>query len=137
MRYSFAAALILTAQETVVARNAAKPWEDKSKGGHGKKESKYERFNDFAEAIGYWGYGWEPYYVTTRDGFKLTLFRITEAPPDDFIKPELPISSSSESEHEYHDPIPDESEIDPASDGIEEAQLLNLIEFDMGKDDDD
>ena len=55
-------------------------------------------FDDFAEAIGYWGYSWEPYEVTTRDGLKLTLFRVTAGPPDGFVKPELPSSSSSESE---------------------------------------
>ena len=54
-------------------------------------------FEDFGEGIGYWGYSWEPYEVTTRDGLKLTLFRVMAGPPEGFVKPELPSSSSSSS----------------------------------------
>lgn len=54
------------------------------------------KFEDFAESIAFWGYSWEPYEATTRDGFKLTLFRITGGPPEGFVKPELLTSSSSD-----------------------------------------
>ena len=90
------AALLLAALQLAEARNAAAPWD----GGHSKnkdEEDEFVRFEDFEESIAFWGYSWEPYEVTTRDGYKLTLFRITAGPPEGFVKPEL---SSSESESE-------------------------------------
>ena len=89
------AALMLAASKLAMARNAAAPWDDSHFKSHD-EEGHEERFSDFAESIAFWGYGWEPYEVSTRDGFKLTLFRITHGPPEGFVKPELPSSSSSE-----------------------------------------
>ena len=85
LKRSAAAVLILAACEQAFARNAARPWEDKSTKKPGQIEDKFERYDDFAEAIGFWGYSWEPHHVTTRDGFKLTLFRITGGPPEGFV----------------------------------------------------
>ena len=95
MKLRSVAVLALAASQLANARNAAAPW-----------ESEYvfdpmddsDRFHDFAKAIAHWGYSWEPFEVITRDGFKLTLFRITSGSPEGFIRPE--ISSSSESEKE-------------------------------------
>ena len=80
------------------ARNAAAPWHDVDRDKRGDIMLDEDRFEDFAAAIAHWGYSWEPYRVVTRDGFELTLFRITGSPPEGFVKPELS-SSSSESEH--------------------------------------
>ena len=96
---STVAVVLLTASRVAFARNAANPW---SFARPGEQEEQEEEllFEDFGEAVAYWGYSWEPYEVTTRDGLKLTLFRITAGPPEGFVKPELPISSDSEEEDE-------------------------------------
>ena len=93
------AALMLAASNLAMARNAAAPWDDSHFKSHDEEDHE-ERFSDFAESIAFWGYGWEPFEVSTRDGFKLTLFRITNGPPEGFVKPEIPSSSSSEAEQE-------------------------------------
>ena len=36
-----------------------------------------EKFEEFSKAMDHFGYSWEPYEVTTRDGHNLTLLRIT------------------------------------------------------------
>lgn len=97
MRYK-AAVLMLAACEVASARNAALPWEDTYawKSAEEAEEEFRERFEYFAAEIAHWGYEWQPYEVTTRDGFKLTLFRITEGPPEGFVRPELPSSSSED-----------------------------------------
>ena len=66
VRRSTVAVVLLTASQVALARNAASPWQPKSD----KRDAADEEltFDDFAEAIGYWGYRWQPYEVTTRDG---------------------------------------------------------------------
>ena len=109
LKRSTVAALLLAAGQVALARNASAPWDTDSaktkangKSLKGDKnddeaemEQEWKRFAQFEKSIGYWGYSWEPYEVTTKDGFRLTLFRITGGPPEGFIKPE---DSSSESE---------------------------------------
>lgn len=95
MKLRSVAVLALAASQLAIARNAAAPWENEYIVD---QKDDPDRFDDFAKAIAHWGYSWEPFEVTTRDGFKLTLFRITGGPPEGFIRPEL--SSSSESEKE-------------------------------------
>ena len=36
-----------------------------------------EKYEEFAKAMEHFKYGWEAFEVTTRDGYVLTLFRIT------------------------------------------------------------
>lgn len=102
LKRSTVAALLLAASKVALARNASAPWDanstnNKSNGTNRKgdtnedeaeEEQEWERFAQFEKSIGYWGYSWEPYEVTTKDGFRLTLFRITGGPPEGFIKPE-------------------------------------------------
>ena len=93
---STVAVVLLTAGRAALARNAANPWTF-TRPEEQEEEEEELTFDDFGEAIGYWGYKWQPYEVTTRDGLSLTLFRIIAGPPEGFVKPELP-SSSSDSE---------------------------------------
>ena len=110
LKRSRVAALMLAASQLATARNASSHWDEdearkkKQKGTQqSADDSEFVKFEDFAESIAFWGYSWEPYEATTRDGFKLTLFRITGGPPEGFVKPELPTSSSSD-EDEVVDP---------------------------------
>ena len=93
------AVLLSTSHVAAFARNAAAPW-NPNRFQEEELEEEELTFEDFGEAIGYWGYQWEPYEVTTRDGLQLTLFRIVAGPPDGFVKPELPSSSSSDEDEE-------------------------------------
>ena len=36
-----------------------------------------DKYQRWAEGMTKWGYTWEPYEVTTEDGFVVTLFRVT------------------------------------------------------------
>ena len=100
---STVAVVLLTASRVAFARNAANPWSVARPGEQEEREDEELLFEDFGEAVAYWGYSWEPYEVTTRDGLKLTLFRLTAGPPEGFVKPELPSSSDSEEDEELKD----------------------------------
>lgn len=100
------AVLLLAASRQALARNASNPWPPITwnyGAGQAREEEEGEEeltFEDFAAEIGYWGYSWEPYEVVTRDGLRLTLFRVTSGPPPGFVKPVLSDDSSTSSDSE-------------------------------------
>ena len=98
-RSTVAVVLLTAGRAAEFARNAAHPWTF-TRPEEQEEEEEELTFDDFGEAIGYWGYKWQPYEVTTRDGLSLTLFRIIAGPPEGFVKPELPSSSDSEEAEE-------------------------------------
>ena len=103
LKRSTVAALMLAASEQALARNAAAQWDREEAQKNGRRfeeDDEFVKYAEFAEAIAYWGYSWEPVIATTRDGYKLTMFHITGGPPEGFVRPELPDSSSSEDENE-------------------------------------
>ena len=93
---------MLLASQQAIARNAAEHWDRDTANKRRYKSEKaaedieFIKFEDFAEAIAFWGYTWEPVEATTRDGYKLTMFHITGGAPEGFVRPELPESSSTE-----------------------------------------
>ena len=44
-----------------------------------------KKYEELAKSMAHFGYGWEAFSVTTKDGYELTLFRIT-GPLKDNIK---------------------------------------------------
>ena len=98
-RYSTVAALVIAAQ-VALGRDPSKAWDGSDKRQEEEEDDDWVRFAHFDKAIGYWGYSYEPYEVTTRDGFRLTLFRITAGPPEGYVRPEI---SSSDSEKDIEE----------------------------------
>jgi len=74
-------------------------------------------FKGFREAIEPFGYAWEPFTVTTRDGYSLTLFRITKKLEGNF--PNFP----PKPEKVYEMPAEVNQAIEPESEPIELVDL--------------
>ena len=65
-------------------------------------------YENFREAIKPFNYRWQTYNVTTRDGYKLSMFRITgpiaKSDPDYYVVP------SNESDSDIDEPLPKRKE---------------------------